>query len=400
MVTDDKPPPPQHQENDESTIPTILQNLALLPPAFSSSTDIHISKVSGGTTNRIYKCDFKTPSLPSLLLRFFGQGTEVLIDREREAQCFHAVAAKGLGPKLLASFPQGRVEQFLPAQPLTAEQYRSPAISRMLARRLAALHSIENIHIDTDTDTSTPLLFPRLRAWAAMALEKCVALGAGGTNKYEGFDMLELVKEVDRLEKRLQDNGTLASSHICLCHNDAQHLNVLMLQQQRTRQEDAHPASASGSSVINGNEKDKPCLMFVDLEYAGPNYRGFDLGNMLCEFASDFQSCHPHVLNFARFYPTVEAQRGIARAYLGKEEEEEEDKEKGKREEKKEEKDEEVEALVHEMQEFALASHLLWGVWGLLQSKMSTIDFDFVAYAKQRLAEYCKGMDLVDGKIK
>ncbi len=35
-------------------------------------------------------------------------------------------------------------------------------------------------------------------------------------------------------------------------------------------------------------------------------------------------------------------------------------------------------------------SHLVWGLWGLLQAKSSEIDFDYVAYAQQRLDEFAR----------
>ena len=36
----------------------------------------------------------------------------------------------------------------------------------------------------------------------------------------------------------------------------------------------------------------------------------------------------------------------------------------------------------------AQASHLLWGTWAVFQAENSTIDFDFMRYAKLRLDEY------------
>lgn len=48
----------------------------------------------------------------------------------------------------------------------------------------------------------------------------------------------------------------------------------------------------------------------------------------------------------------------------------------------------EVEGLRHEAVEFSLASHLQWGIWALVQSRRSTIDFDFIFYARQRLEQY------------
>lgn len=38
--------------------------------------------------------------------------------------------------------------------------------------------------------------------------------------------------------------------------------------------------------------------------------------------------------------------------------------------------------------QFALASHLFWGTWAVLQSQLSLIDFDFHGYAKLRFKGY------------
>lgn len=122
----------------------------------------------------------------------------------------------------------------------------------------------------------------------------------------------------------------------------------------------------------------------MDLEYAGWNFRGFDLGNHLCEYASDFLQpppAAPHQLDFARF-PSPARRRAFARAYLGKDGNGAGDGD-----------NDEVSALVREMEGFALASHLYWGVWGLVQARISAIaGFDFAAYARQRLDEFAKGM--------
>ena len=33
-------------------------------------------------------------------------------------------------------------------------------------------------------------------------------------------------------------------------------------------------------------------------------------------------------------------------------------------------------------------SHLCWGLWGIIQGGVSSVDFDFEAYARQRIHEY------------
>jgi ethanolamine kinase len=49
-----------------------------------------------------------------------------------------------------------------------------------------------------------------------------------------------------------------------------------------------------------------------------------------------------------------------------------------------------IEAAVAEANAYALASHIFWGVWALLQARYSAIDFDYVQYSKNRWNEYHK----------
>ena len=49
---------------------------------------------------------------------------------------------------------------------------------------------------------------------------------------------------------------------------------------------------------------------------------------------------------------------------------------------------EQLEHLYKEVEGFSLASHFYWGLWALIQAKISTIDFDYMSYAKLRFDEY------------
>ena len=51
-----------------------------------------------------------------VILRLYGEGTAVFFQREMEALAFERMSAKGHGPRLLAKFPAGRVEEFLHAE--------------------------------------------------------------------------------------------------------------------------------------------------------------------------------------------------------------------------------------------------------------------------------------------
>lgn len=59
----------------------------------------------------------------------------------------------------------------------------------------------------------------QLRAWADLALEKCGP-------SFQGVDVAAFPREIERLEARLRP----LQSPVCLCHNDLNHMNILLLE--------------------------------------------------------------------------------------------------------------------------------------------------------------------------
>lgn len=47
-----------------------------------------------------------------------------------------------------------------------------------------------------------------------------------------------------------------------------------------------------------------------------------------------------------------------------------------------------ISALAKEVDRWALPSHLWWATWAIVQAFYSSIDFDFIDYARLRLAGY------------
>lgn len=52
-----------------------------------------------------------------------------------------------------------------------------------------------------------------------------------------------------------------------------------------------------------------------------------------------------------------------------------------------------LDRLVAEANVWALASHLYWGIWALVQACYSPIDFDYIQFSKTRLAEMQRRKD-------
>lgn len=114
--------------------------------------------------------------------------------------------------------------------------------------------------------------------------------------------------------------------------------------------------------------KDTDDLVVVDFEYAGFNPRGYDLANHFCEWMYDYHGNTPACMQPEKF-PTKEERLRFLKAYL----------EKGGEDASL------AEALDDETMLWVMASHLHWGLWGLIQANQSEIDFDYLTYSLERL---------------
>ena len=112
-------------------------------------------------------------------------------------------------------------------------------------------------------------------------------------------------------------------------------------------------------------------MVFVDMEYGGYNYRGFDIGNHFNEFAgfdySKIWDMYPNKAEQYNFLHEYLLQLKGAAYHVS---------------------DKELDDFYEEANKFALASHLFWGLWAVVQAKHSPIDFDYLKYAHERLEAY------------
>jgi choline/ethanolamine kinase len=116
----------------------------------------------------------------------------------------------------------------------------------------------------------------------------------------------------------------------------------------------------------------------VDYEYSSINYRGFDFANHWCEYAADYSTEMPHLLDFSRL-PDIREQNIFLTAYLKKQYEIE-----GLKNVSNVKFLEDLNALRKEADYCMVLSHLFWGLWGLIQAAHSSIEFDYFEYALQR----------------
>jgi ethanolamine kinase len=126
-----------------------------------------------------------------------------------------------------------------------------------------------------------------------------------------------------------------------------------------------------------------PTVSFIDYEYATPSPAAFDIANHFAEWGGF--DCEHHLL------PTRSQRRDFINEYvrsyfahLRKD---------------GPQVDEEAEAskLFEEVDVYRGVPGFYWGIWALIQAKISQIDFDYASYAEVRLGEYWAWREESDG---
>ncbi|XP_065139280.1 choline kinase alpha isoform X2 [Paramisgurnus dabryanus] len=277
------------------------------------------------------------------------QGAEAMV---LESVMFAILAERELGPKLYGIFPLGRLEQFVPSRKLSTDELSVPAICAEIAEKTAKFHGMR-------------MPFNKEPKWLFGTMEKYMdqVLRLNFTREshllnYSRLLSHNLPQEMDNLKCLLEST----QSPVVFCHNDLQEGNILLLN--------------------DGENMDQQRLMLIDFEYSSYNYRGFDIGNFFCEWMYDYTyDKFPFFKTSAKNYPTKEQQMHFFQSYLLEFDSEfanlsEQDQMKIKEE------------MLVEVNRFALASHFFWGLWSIIQAKISTIEFGYMEYAMARFNAY------------
>lgn len=318
-----------------------------------SSTDlIGIRKLSAAMTNTVYiisngDCNTLASEPKKILLRVYGQGIESILNRAEELEWFLKLSKARAGPQLLATFQNGRIEEYIESVTLTPNMMRGDGISKGIAQALAKFHGLE---VDGD-DHNELVLWSRLESWRHEAGQVMLSLSKQNSGnpvlqKIKGqgvFDESEFSAEGKF--KIFFDKLVAYKSPIVPCHNDLQHGNILLT--------------------------DTGKIVFIDYEYGGMNYAAYDIANHFCEWASDFTEANslPHIMNFELKYPILAEREQFIRAYLAESNSSTSD----------------INEWIKAVEEFKELSHLLWAYWGIIQANNSTIDFDYLGYSLMRL---------------
>jgi ethanolamine kinase len=134
-----------HQEESQTSA---LRLILTLRPEWENGK-IEFIRFTDGITNTLLKVVNKRPGLSAeeidseaVLLRAYGKGTDLIIDRERETQNHELLSQHNLAPELLARFHNGMLYRFIRGAVTSPADLRRQSIWRAVARRLAEWHAV------------------------------------------------------------------------------------------------------------------------------------------------------------------------------------------------------------------------------------------------------------------
>ncbi|KAI1351181.1 kinase-like domain-containing protein [Xylaria sp. FL0043] len=386
--------------DDDSSARQLI--LALRPEWSSPDSKVEFVRFTDGITNTLLKAVNRKPGLSkeqvdseAILLRAYGHGTDVIIDRHRETQNHELLMKYGLAPKLLARFRNGMMYRFIQGKVCQPADLRDPSIYLAVARRIAQWHATVPCIYETNTDSNgvtngyhSPSLNliapgkPPPNVWTVM--QKWIRALPTKTDA-QRTRQSELQEQLQWLVEKLSQRPGLGKNGLVFAHCDLLSGNVII--------EPKGPGTEiNGTSDIREACQDslqqQPSVSFIDYEYATPSPAAFDIANHFAEWGGF--DCDYSVL------PTraqrLEFIREYIHTYFSLVEKPGEDMSI--------DQESEAQKLHAEVDMFRGVPGFYWGIWALIQATISQIDFDYAQYAEVRLGEYWAWRDAMDGSKK
>ncbi|XP_050312518.1 ethanolamine kinase isoform X2 [Anthonomus grandis grandis] len=324
-------------ENDlESGALKILQTIR---PHWHVAT-IRFKLLTDGITNKLIGClPEDAPEDETVLVRVYGNKTDLLIDRKAETQNILLLSKEGLAPNLYATFENGLAYRYQPGRTLNKTTVYDPKIYPLVAQKMAQLHKVK---VEGVSDPK-PFVWKKLRDFLNLVPETF-----SSSKVQKRFEALRLPSQTDLNQEIIELQRALEKPDIPIvfCHNDLLLANVIYTESDHK-------------------------VTFIDYEYAAFNYQAFDVANHFAEFVGMELS----EVNYEVDFPSEDFRKNWIRIYL-------------EEFNKRPPLEGEIEDLHRNVLKFVLVTYVFWGIWALIQAEHSNIEFDYLLLAKLRLDEY------------
>lgn len=382
-------------DSDYTQIKTLL---AKIFPSWSADDAIFIKRLTGGITNMLLSCTHE-PSQETLLMRVYGQGTNLIIDRHREFVSHLVLNSLHLAPPVHARFANGLIYGFLEGRSLDPKELANPYLYPLIAQQLGNWHT--KVDCDNIEDGIEKLrkytariknqLLPTLRPVTPVNSKQKREKGLKKAilNIWDLIDdWILVVPANDALVKIFRDNLPDQDVNIDnvrdVIHREYRWMKSTLSNATKSPVVVSHCDLLSGNIIIPQTEefdnklKQSPDfelrpllenpIQFIDYEYMLPAPRAFDIANHFAEWQGfdcdrsaipEPSPLNPVLVNWCKGY----LDNAIA-------------------------SEEEVNGLIDEIAYYYGMPGFYWGIWSMIQSELSTIDFNYAEYSGLRLEEY------------
>jgi len=332
---------------DESRLVDDALRVVLSVRTTWTKESVNVKIFTDGITNKLVGFWAQDDKLKNdmLLVRVYGQKTEAIIDREAERRNMLMMSELGCAKPLYAVFGNGLCYGFVHGQCLDADSVRLPVVNRLVAAEMVKIHAVVP---SGDVEAS---IWGHLRNFLSLLPESMSDPVKEERRRRHLPTNEELNAEVARVEEKIKE---ITTSPIVFCHND------LLV----------------GNVVWN---RDEDRTYFIDFEYGGFNYLAYDIANHFNEHTG-VDAVLDHSL-----YPDREYQLRWLSNYIRLSQAHKKGLLMTDDISSLPVSAEELEQLYVEVQRHAVLSDLMWGLWAIRQAEVSTIDFDFMAYAISKL---------------
>ncbi|KAI8985418.1 kinase-like domain-containing protein [Pilobolus umbonatus] len=320
----------------------------MFPQWMRNVKSIRLERISGAMTNAVFY--LIADNEQRLLFRVYGVGVDQIIDRQGELAWLARLSQLNIGASLLGTFGNGRYEEYLPSRTIThAEMCRSD-ISQRIASCMRELHDIVTVY--PPQSKNKPEIWLVIDKWHSVIQSKKSKLLSDYGEKSSILRKFDLDLLSSQLKECKQILSTL-NSPLVFAHNDSQYGNILQLE--------------------NSDQ-----LVAVDFEYSGYNPRGYDIANHFCEWMYNYHTEDSASMKTSQF-PTYEQQINFLKSYIHT---------TPKLNNPDITPKVTPQSLQKEAAMWVMASHLAWGMWGLILANQSEIEFDYFKYSIQRLTAF------------
>jgi len=291
----------------------------------------------------------------ALLLRAYGAGTSILIDRERELLTHLLLHQHNLASKLLARFQNGLLYKFVPGKPCSETDIRRESVWRGVARTMGHWHAVlptTSLHHSMDgkiISTPGPDIWTLLQSWIHALPDD------------NPTDKAQCQHELDRVINELAETSGPGEDRFVFAHNDLLAGNIVV-----------QATAADGVELV----------AFIDYEYAMPAPAAFDIASHFAEWAG-FE-CNYDLL------PTRSIRKEFLREYLRSY-----DTQLGRHLDQDD--TERLQRLCDEVDSYRAIPSFFWGICSLVQATISKSDFNHHQYSEKRLGEYWDWRHEMDG---